>query len=135
MPPAPRAILAPVAAAPAAGPAPVAATPDLRSPSSPPEADTTSEAVHDDGTWARATLRTALDAIRGGRFDAARSSLASIPQRMPESTYAREAARGRVALYNARKIRGAASDGERARHLARAQRDLGDTMWAELFRG
>lgn len=83
--------------------------------------------------WGEEALDRALADIRSGRFDAARTTLDEIQSRLPSSTYAREAAKGCIALYNAKRIRGAASGSERNRYLSRARRDLGSSRWGVLF--
>ncbi len=85
-------------------------------------------------TWADEQLALALRQIRLGDYDAARSTLDGVRTRLPESTHAREASKGYVALYNARRIQGAASGDERMRYLSRANRDLGSSMWSVLFK-
>ena len=83
--------------------------------------------------WGRAALDRAYAQIEGARYDAARETLAQIKQRYPDSSYAREASKGSVALYNAKRIRTASSEAEKERYRARAKRDLGTSMWGRLF--
>jgi hypothetical protein len=84
-------------------------------------------------TWGAEALRKALRQIREGDLAAAKSTLAEIHARLPGSTLAREAAKGTVAVYNADRI--AAADGsERERLRKEAERNLGQSMWGDLFR-
>ena len=83
--------------------------------------------------WGRQALDLALSQIQGARFDAARSTLAEVRRRLPDSTQAREASKGDIALYNAKRILTAPTEEERERFLARARRDLGNSMWGVLF--
>ena len=83
--------------------------------------------------WGKQALDLALRQIQGARYDAARATLAEIQARYPDSSYAREASKGSVALYNAKRIKTADSDAERARYRNRARRDLGTSMWGRLF--
>ncbi|MDJ0975813.1 MAG: hypothetical protein QNJ98_15230 [Planctomycetota bacterium] len=113
--------------APEPTPAPVAApTPTAPVAPATPAANAGTEA------WGRETLDRALQQIQIGDYDGARRTLAEIGQRMPGSAIAREAAKGNVAIYNHKKAR-SASGVERDRVMARAQRDLGRTMWGVLF--
>lgn len=84
-------------------------------------------------SWGDQALQSALADIRGGRFGSARSTLDRVQQELPDTAQAREAVRGCVALYNAKRIRNATSNSERSRYLARARRDLGSSMWGTLF--
>ena len=83
--------------------------------------------------WGRDALARALGQIEGARYDAARATLREIEARMPDTTLAREASKGSIALYNAKRIQTAASEAERDRFLHRARRDLGSSMWGGLF--
>lgn len=83
--------------------------------------------------WGRETLERALAEIQAGRFGAARETLQAVRDRLPETTIAREASKGGVALYNAKRIRLATNGAERNRYLARARRDFSSSMWGVLF--
>lgn len=115
---------------PVAAPTPLAEAPAAPQPTAPP-APTPSA---DPESWGRETLERALQQIQIGDYDGARTTLAEIRRRLPDSALAREAAKGNVAIYNHKKAQ-TASGVERDRVLARAQRDLGDTMWGVLFTG
>jgi hypothetical protein len=127
--PAPIVVAPPPPAAPVEPPAPVAAppAPSVEAPAAAP--------VHEragDEAWAREALRTALAQIREGNFDEARRTLAEVSRAVPQSSLAREADKGTVAIYNARRIQGAQAE-ERSRLIERARKDLGGSMWGELF--
>jgi hypothetical protein len=81
---------------------------------------------------AQAALRAAHAAIRAGQLDEARATLKRVSQALPNSAVGREADRGAVAVYNARKLAAAGAD-QRPALLERARKDLGSTMWADLF--
>lgn len=120
---------APPTTTPLPGPAPATTTP----PSQPvPPFATRPQPGEDREAWGRASLQRALEQIRAGDHASARSTLDAVKQQMPGTILAREAAKGGIAIYNHKKLRtltGAARD----RHLARAQKDLGATMWGSLF--
>lgn len=81
---------------------------------------------------ARESLARALRLIRESRFDEARDTLRLVSRALPNTALAREADKGGVAVYNARRIAEADAD-RRAELTERARRDLGATMWAPLF--
>lgn len=83
--------------------------------------------------WGAVALRRALQQIEDGQLDEARTTLAEIGARLPDSALAREAAKGAVAVYSARRI--AEAQG-REQELLReqAERNLGRSMWGVLFR-
>ena len=83
--------------------------------------------------WGATALRQALQQIRDGQLDEAKSTLAEVGARMPGSTLAREAAKGTVAVYSAQRMADAQGS-ERDRLRAEAARNLGQTMWGVLFR-
>ncbi|MDJ0521528.1 MAG: hypothetical protein QNJ90_05575 [Planctomycetota bacterium] len=116
---------------PAASPAP-AATPEAPSAPVPAAPRATPEPV-DLQSWGRETLQRALTEIQAGEFLAARETLQQVRERMPDTPMAREASKGGVALYNAKRIRLAASGAERTRYLSRARRDFATSMWGVLF--
>jgi hypothetical protein len=83
--------------------------------------------------WGATALRQALQQIRDGQLDAAKETLAEVGARLPGSTLAREAAKGKVAVYSAQRM--AEAEGrERERLRAEAERNLGRSMWGVLFR-
>ena len=86
-----------------------------------------------DESWGRQELQRALMQICSGEFDTARDTLARVRETLPDTTVAREASKGGVALYNAKRIRFASSGAERSRFLDRARRDFSNSMWAPLF--
>ncbi len=83
--------------------------------------------------WGRTKLERARDLIRAGEYTDASQTLSQVRSRMAGTTLAREASKGGVALYNAKRIRLASNGAERNRYLMRARRDLGSSMWGELF--
>ena len=87
----------------------------------------------DAGPWGRQQLLAAYAQIRGKRYPAAQDTLRGISERMPGSATAREAAKGGVAIYNAKRMDQAASASERERFRERAERDLAGTIWSGLF--
>ena len=107
--------------------APAATTPAATTP-----AATTPEPARNE-QWGRQELQRALMQIRAGAFDDARSILATVRETLPDTQLAREASKGGVALYNAKRIRFASSGSERNRYLERARRDFSNSMWAPLF--
>lgn len=113
-----------VAEAPAT-PEPAASTPAAAQPAPAP-------ATRDE-TWGRQALQRALLQIRAGEFDRARTILADVREALPDTQLAREASKGGVALYNAKRIRFASSGSERNRYLERARRDFSNSIWAPLF--
>jgi hypothetical protein len=128
---APEAPVQPVAAAPVApdtAAQPVAAP--VAPPAPAPVAATTSEQLTE--TEANTVLREALATIRAGRFDEARAALKRVSRALPNSAAGREADRGAVAVYNARSIAAAPAD-QRDALVQKARRDLGQSMWVELF--
>ncbi len=123
------------------GPAPAASTPEWSGPTPSTTASkprpvasgprpVPSEALE---SWARQALRDALAKIRSGEYDAAKYTLRAVKSKLPDTDLAREAARGTVAIYNYKKVRGAHDKNERSKWLERAKRDLGASMWGELF--
>jgi len=118
-PPPPSAPTEPRWSEPLAGARPVAAAPRA--------------APKSDDVWGREALALALSQIQGERYDAARSTLDAVRARLPDTTIAREASKGDIALYNSKRIRTATSEAERERFLSRARRDLGKSMWSPLF--
>ncbi len=112
------------------------AAPDLGRPAAEPPADTAPvrpAPTQAPAAWAAGELERARGQIASADYVSARATLAEIRRRLPGTESAREAARGGVAIYNHRRI-AAASGTERDQLLGRAQRDLGKTMWATLFR-
>lgn len=83
--------------------------------------------------WAERMLREALEAIRAGRYDAARALLSEVQARAPDSPAARDAAKGSVAIYNLKRIEQAGDESARRQALERARRDLGASFWGDLF--
>jgi hypothetical protein len=82
--------------------------------------------------WGEHALRYAYDQIRSGDLDGARTTLATVVARLPESDLGREASKGRVAVYNWRRLQ-ATPEGEQAAVREQARRDLGATRWETLF--
>lgn len=123
---APFAAPAPEAPAPAAAPAPAPA----------PVAVEPAPAVTYGGplgeSEARAELDRAYRLIQAGRYDEARTALRLVSRSLPGTSLGREADRGGVAIYNARRIAEAGAD-ERGDLQTRARRDLGTSMWVTLF--
>ena len=78
-------------------------------------------------------LELALSQIRGKRYDAALHTLSQIQQRAPGTAAAREAAKGTIAVYNAKRIDRAESEFDRERYVQRARQDLQGTIWSGLF--
>jgi hypothetical protein len=93
-------------------------------------AETAAPAVKD---WGRQALERAYQQIEGARYDAARHTLAEVQSRYPDTSLAREASKGSIALYNAKRIRTADSESEKERYRSRARRDLATSMWSSLF--
>lgn len=87
----------------------------------------------DAGPWGREQLLAAYAQIRGKRYPAAQDTLRAISERMPGSATAREAAKGGVAIYNAKRMDQATGAAERERFRERAERDLAGTIWSGLF--
>ncbi|MGE0190916.1 MAG: hypothetical protein AB7T63_02640 [Planctomycetota bacterium] len=85
------------------------------------------------GPWGREQLLAAYAQIRGKRYPAAQETLRSIAERLPDTSAAREAAKGGVAIYNAKRMDQATSASERERYRERAARDLAGTIWSPLF--
>jgi len=83
--------------------------------------------------WAREALERARTLIQAGQFTEARTTLTEVNERLPGTPLAREASKGGVALYNAKRIRLASNGEERTRYLSRARRDFGSSMWSVLF--
>jgi hypothetical protein len=77
-------------------------------------------------------LQTAFLEIQSARLDAARVTLAQVIARLPDSDLGLEAARGTVAIYNARRIERADATAKPAL-VERAREDLRDSRWAVLF--
>jgi hypothetical protein len=124
--PSPSASAAPAAAGATAGAA--AASEAATAPSRAPGA-----AEPHDATWGQRTLERARTLIASGHFDQAHALLAQVRDHLTDTALAREAGRGTIALYDAKRIRMATSGTERTHFLTRARRDLGRTMWGELF--
>ena len=87
----------------------------------------------DAGPWGSQALRTAYAQIQGKRYAAAQATLRSIADRLPDSATAREAAKGNVAIYNAKRMDQAASAPDREAVRVRAARDLQGSVWSGLF--
>lgn len=84
-------------------------------------------------TWGEQALRDALEQIRRGDLDRAKTTLAEVHARLPGSTLAREASKGTVAIYSAKRIQDV-EGAERDRRREEAERNLGHSMWGVLFR-
>ena len=83
--------------------------------------------------WAHEMLQGALEDIRRGKYDRARGDLLRVRRRMPHTAAAREAAKGAIAIHNARRIETARTTSEQRLYLNRARRDLGNSYWSSLF--
>ena len=81
---------------------------------------------------ATSALQSALDLIRGGRYDDARSTLRQVSKAMANTPLGREADKGTVAIYNARCL-AEAQPADKAAIAAQARRNLSTSMWARLF--
>jgi len=101
--------------------------------SSQPAAEVAPTKANDLEVWGREALTKAREAIRAGRYGEASETLGTVHDRLPGTVVAREASKGGVALYNAKRIRLASTGAERERYLSRARRDLGTSMWGTLF--
>ncbi len=118
---------------PAAAPLPVIAAAPVAAPAAAPAASTPAASPAGSENWGRRELEQALRLIRAGEFDRARVTLTEVRERTSDTRVAREASKGSIALYNAKRIRFATSGGERDRYLTRARRDFNNSMWAPLF--
>lgn len=116
----------------AASPAPLTsyAPPPAPAPVAAPLTSGPASAMTDDA--AQSTLSEAFGHIRAGRFDDARAALRRVSQALPNTALGREADRGAVAVYNARRISTATSE-QRTTLAERARRDFAASMWADLF--
>jgi len=85
-----------------------------------------------DENAARQRLSQAFDLIRNGQYDLARDELRRVSRSLPNTSVGREADRGGVAVYNARRL-AEASAGERSDLASQARRSLSGTMWETLF--
>ncbi len=89
-------------------------------------------AVPMDEAAARASLGRAFDLIRQGQYDLARDELRRVSRSLPHTNMGREADRGGVAVYNARRISEADSQ-QRPDLAAQARKSLTGSMWVALF--
>lgn len=80
----------------------------------------------------RAHLSRAYELIRAGRLDEARAILRQVSKSLPNTALGREADKGGVAVYNARRI-AEADAGSRSELTQRARQDLRASMWSDLF--
>jgi hypothetical protein len=87
-----------------------------------------------DESWAEVLLAEALVQLRAGQFDQARAILAEVNHGLPGTEAAREADRGCVAVYHARRIH-AAAPAARDRLRETARLNLARSPWESLFEG
>ena len=85
------------------------------------------------GPWGQERFRTAMSHMRGKRYGAAQSVLSDIMLRFPGTAVEREANKGTIAIYNAKRIDKAATAAERSQYEQRARQDLKGTIWRGLF--
>lgn len=91
------------------------------------------EVAADAGPWGSDVLLSAYAHIRGGRYLAAQQALTQVSQRLPGTAAEREALKGQVAIFNAKRLESTTDEGERSRLRERARRDLAGTLWSGLF--
>ncbi len=99
-----------------------------------PVPELSSELAAEAGPWGRERLLAAFAHIRGRRYVAAEEALREVGARLVGTAAAREAQKGSIAIYNAKRMDLAAPGTERERYRERAARDLAGTIWEALFR-
>ena len=123
---------APVGPAIAAAPAIYTPPPSAPVASAPPVAPAPAAAPGMSDADAQAALREVYALIQGAKFDEARTALKRVSQALPNTHLGREADKGAVAIYNARRI-ATADAGQRGTLAERARKDLDGSMWVGLF--
>jgi hypothetical protein len=123
---------APAAHGIAASPVPYSPPPSAPVPSVAPVATPVAVGSAMSEVDAQSSLHEAYALIQAGKFDEARAGLKRVSKALPNTNVGREADKGAVAIYNARRMATADAD-QRATLADRARRDLGGSMWAGLF--